>query len=147
MGAAGTFLSLSTGEKLLAMEAMWETARARRAVKKLSYPALQAVLSQGNSENPSNPSDSKEAARIGRMVRIVSRRVPWQSLCLVQALAAKRMLVRRKLPAMIFVGVRHDEDKQLLSHAWLRCGETFVTGEKDHDQFQIITRYTQDSAQ
>lgn len=64
---------------------------------------------------------------------------PWTSNCLAQALAANRMLHRQHLPSTLYIGVAKPTDQPLTAHAWLRCGEVFVTGESGWQQFTPIT--------
>ena len=58
---------------------------------------------------------------------------------MVQAIAGKLMLDRRGLGSTIFIGIKKNERKDLLSHAWLCSGTCFVTGWQGHDQFKVIT--------
>ena len=55
-------------------------------------------------------------------------RLPWDSSCLVCALAAQMMLKRRHLPSVLQLGVRAGAGKELCAHAWLKCGEVNVVG-------------------
>ena len=47
----------------------------------------------------------EKAAEIGRAVHAASSRTPWASSCLVQALAAQRMLQARGIGGVFFIGV------------------------------------------
>jgi len=78
-------------------------------------------------------SEHREVLRlIHQTIRRLSRRTPWESACLVQAMAAKRMLNRRGIGCTIYFGITKDEKKEkgLTAHAWLRSGNTMVTGAK-----------------
>lgn len=68
------------------------------------------------------------ARRVSRALASASRRLPWESTCLAQALAAARMLHRRGVPAQLRVGVKQDTPGQLEAHAWVRAGESIVCG-------------------
>ena len=71
-------------------------------------------------------------------VQSASGYTPWTSNCLAQALAAQRMLHRRRLPSTLYIGVAKPADQPLTAHAWLCCGEAFVTGEAGWRQFTPI---------
>ncbi|MFN8488221.1 MAG: lasso peptide biosynthesis B2 protein [Caldilineaceae bacterium] len=80
--------------------------------------------------------------QIRRAVQAVSGYTPWTSNCLAQALAANRMLHRRRLPSILYIGVAKQHNQPLTAHAWLCCGERFVTGEAGWQQFTPITCLT-----
>lgn len=69
----------------------------------------------------------REAVRISRIVNKVCDKTPWESKCLVRALAAQRLLYLRGLPSTLYMGCGMEEGK-MIAHAWLRCGEIYVTG-------------------
>ena len=55
---------------------------------------------------------------------------PWKNKCLVESLAARCMLNRRRIPSQISLGVTHDEKKKLIAHAWIRAGDTEIVPER-----------------
>lgn len=75
-----------------------------------------------------DPVRPEMARRIGRAVLTASRHVPWQAVCLPQALAAKVMLGLRGEGSILHLGARLDENGNLAAHAWLTCGDKIVTG-------------------
>jgi hypothetical protein len=48
---------------------------------------------------------------------------PWRNRCLVQSLAARRMLGRRKIQSQLSLGVAINEDKKMIAHAWLKASD------------------------
>ena len=78
-------------------------------------------------------------AQIRGAIQAVNRYTPWSSNCLAQALAANRMLHRRRLPSTLYLGVAKPADRPFAAHAWLRCGAQFVTGEAGRQQFTPVT--------
>jgi len=73
--------------------------------------------------------------QIAWAVEAVSRRLPWRSSCLVQALAAEALLNRYGCPARLHIGVSKETDRTLLAHAWVESGDLVVVGAGD------LTRY------
>jgi hypothetical protein len=65
----------------------------------------------------------------------------WRNKCLEQAITVKIMLSRRNISSTIFFGVKKAED-ELKAHAWLKIGETFVVGERQHEKYTIVAFYT-----
>lgn len=70
----------------------------------------------------------KLAYYISKEVNRVADRTPWQSLCLVRALTARHLMLRRGIPTTLYLGVGKDENQKMIAHAWLRCGEMYLTG-------------------
>jgi len=85
-----------------------------------------------------------EARRIGWAVRAAAMYTPWKSTCLVQVLAAQRMLEARLLPGAIYIGAAPGEEGmvRLDAHAWLKCGEAFITGEAGHERYTVVSAFS-----
>ena len=47
----------------------------------------------------------------------------WKNKCLIQSLAARRMLNRRKIPSQLSLGVAKGENGKMIAHAWLKAGD------------------------
>ena len=92
---------------------------------------------------PAGDGDSKVhpvSLRIGWAVQAAARRMPWPAKCLAQALAAKWMLNRRRLPGLLYLGVAKNPlaPKKLDAHAWVRSGDSVLTGEAGHERFTVV---------
>lgn len=83
-----------------------------------------------------------EAKRISRIVRSVSKHTFWESLCLVQALTVQRMLKSENIYSTIYLGVSKDENNNIISHAWTRCGQDYITGGSNKDKFTIVAKFS-----
>lgn len=76
-----------------------------------------------------------------------SRRWPWRPTCLMQALAARRLLLQQGLPCELYFGVRGHQapaaggGAAIAAHAWLRCGAHVVTGAAEARQHRPIAVY------
>ena len=81
----------------------------------------------------------RQATRISRIVNKVCDKTPWESKCLVRALTAQRLLYRRGLPSTLYLGCGM-EDGKMVAHAWLRCGEFYVTG-GDGSGYTTVARF------
>ena len=80
--------------------------------------------SDGNNENR----DRQTVISVSRAILTMSRHLPWESKCLVQAISGKMMLSRRKIPSTLYLGVAKKEDGDLNAHAWLRVGGIVALG-------------------
>jgi hypothetical protein len=82
------------------------------------------------------------AERVGAAVASATARAPWESSCMVQALAANAMLRVRRIPATLFLGVAKDADADLAAHAWVRCGDAIITGARERDRFTPVGAFS-----
>lgn len=88
-----------------------------------------------------NGSQMKRAEHIGRAISIAARHTPWESECLVQAMAARVMLGLSRLPYALFLGVRKGEAEPLQAHAWVCTGAVAVTGGRDTGVYTVVRTF------
>jgi hypothetical protein len=65
---------------------------------------------------------------VRRAVTTAARNVPWNAVCLPQALAAKAMLARRGCGSSFHLGADFDAQGKVIAHAWLVAGGVVVVG-------------------
>jgi hypothetical protein len=84
-----------------------------------------------------------KAERIGWAVRAAAARTPWQSTCLIQALAGAHMLRRRSLPATLYLGAAYGTTSRdtFEAHAWLSSGDAILTGQRDQERFTVVATF------
>ncbi len=70
----------------------------------------------------------KYARLVSRQVNRIANHTPWESKCLVRALAARRFLCKKKISNTLYLGVGKDETGKMVAHAWIRAGSAYVTG-------------------
>jgi len=125
------------------MEAAVGLAIARPAIALVPFRWLARDMGQHMVE--STPTDQPEhkavLQRIAWAMAATSRHLPWECKCLAQALVAKRMLRRRKIPSTLYLGLAKDGKHGLEAHAWLRSGTMILTGSQEKDQFKIISTF------
>jgi hypothetical protein len=66
--------------------------------------------------------------RVRRAVMTAARNVPWNAVCLPQAIAAKAMLARRGCGSSFHLGADLNAQGKLTAHAWLVAGGTVIVG-------------------
>lgn len=103
--------------------ALFALARARVSVRLFDPRRAIGADDSGASAKPLDLAVQRVAYFIPR----VASRLPWRSDCLVQALAAQWWLQRQGITTKLELGVKREKDV-FLSHAWLMCGQTVVTG-------------------
>ncbi len=79
--------------------------------------------------------------KIGRAVELVGRHTPWQSRCLVRAIAGKIVLRQLGIANTLYLGVRRREASGLSAHAWLRVGPAVITGRRGLAGFKVIASF------
>jgi len=87
------------------------------------------------------PSERLNALVIRQALLRVTDRLPWNSSCLVRALAGRMMLWRRSMPSVLHLGARSDSEMEMAAHAWLRCGEIDVVGTESAEQYIPIVAF------
>lgn len=140
------FFGLPWREQWLFIEAFCLTGVVRLAILLLPFRWMAPVLGKHMWESPMKEGVEKlEAARrVGRAVEMVSRYTPWESKCLVKAIAGKIMLRQHGIANTLYLGVGRDEGSGLIAHAWLRCGETMITGGHGQELFTIVGKFSDD---
>lgn len=145
------FLRLDRERRQLFLEAWWALAALRLSLCFTSFKQLieELTLHRGAVEPPALGSEALAAVeRIGWAVRAAARFTPWRSTCLVQVLAAQRMLHKRLLPGAFYIGAAPGEragpgaNTGLDAHAWLKCGNQFVTGEAGHERYTVVSAFS-----
>lgn len=77
----------------------------------------------------------KTAVSVGRIVTRIADRMPFEAVCLPQAMAGRWMLRRRGIATQVMIGCRRGRqgEEPLLQHAWLLAGDRIVTGQHEAD--------------
>jgi len=89
----------------------------------------------------SDASDETEIRNISKVIWMTSRHTWWQSMCLVKAIAAMKMLERRNIDSTLYLGTAKDSSGKLIAHAWLRSGPFYVTGAEEMSAFTEVGRF------
>lgn len=88
--------------------------------------------------------DAELIREVGRAVERVNRALRGRVTCLMQAVAGKIMLNRRRIPNTLYLGVRtvHEEGGITISaHAWLSSGALMVLGGEGQTQYTVVSRH------
>lgn len=139
-----SFFRIPLRLQVLALEAGAELLRARLATLRAAshYTRLLGAASDNNRTADAAPQQEHDAAEIGAVVERVARWMPFRALCLQQAIATRRMLARRGLPAVVYLGLALDAHARSSgnesAHAWVRTGGRVVIGDTDLDRFAVV---------
>ena len=85
--------------------------------------------------------DMQTAKRVGQAIVRASAYTPWESACLAQSLTAQKMLQKRGIPGVFYLGAAKDEEskEKMKAHAWSQCGDVIVTGGSGHKEFTVLS--------
>jgi Transglutaminase-like superfamily len=141
MGRLRSFFRLRAGDRLLLLEAVILLPVARVLVHTVGFERFATRL--GSHMAQSSDEDSTEAYATARRVRwaveTAARNLPFEVICLPQAIAGKLMLRRRGIASTLYLGVAYDP--ALKAHAWLRVGRVIVTGAKGRVGFSVVSTF------
>jgi hypothetical protein len=141
-----TFLLLDLKLKKLMFETFFYLGCAR-IIKILPLAKLGPILGtyMKDTSFTKNPSGNATIKNISSAINIISRYTFWESNCLVRAIAAMKMLERRKIESTLYLGMAKDEKGNLLAHAWLRSGDFFVTGAEEMQRFTVVGKFAKNT--
>jgi len=131
-------------ERLLFWEAYRLSLLSRITIWFLPVKRYSTWLGRHNAESPVDEINciSTKAYSIAHAVRRSSRFALWPTKCLVEAMTTKKMLDKRNIPSTIYLGVGKDAKKQLIAHAWIRCGNTIIVGRKGMGRFKPVAWFS-----
>ena len=123
-----TFAKLPGQHKIMLFEAAIYSAYYRYLITHKPFSSLSPKIGEFQYETPKEKINDPAISYCQSAIYAACRRVTWDSKCLDQALAAKKILNKRGLPCTLYMGVIMDKDNKMTAHAWLRCGTCPVTG-------------------
>ncbi|MDM5211568.1 lasso peptide biosynthesis B2 protein [Peribacillus sp. NJ4] len=144
---AHTFLRLNFKTKLLYIEAFLHLGRARY-LKSISFSKVAPTLGEQMKESSydlNEAADKEVLANVSRAINIMSRYTIWESQCLVKAMAAMKMLEKRKMDSTLYLGTAKDGNGELIAHAWLRSGSFYITGAEVMDRFTVVSKFSKEN--
>ena len=140
MGRPAKFLARSPAERLLLLEAAAWLCLARLAVLILPFrwiaPHLGSHMAAG-ADTGAVPMAILKG--VSWAVDRAAHHLPFEVVCLPQAMAAKAMLRRRGIPSILYLGVARHEGMK--AHAWLRVGDRVVTGGAGLESYTVVSTF------
>lgn len=138
------FTSLSTEEKKLFLEACVMLGVMRIAILTVSFKRLTRSLehhTQVQALETLTKTEQEWAIKIGQAIMRAAAYTPWESACLAQSLTAQKMLQKRRISGVFYLGVVKDGEskEKMKAHAWTQSGESIITGGKGHEEFIVLS--------
>ncbi len=120
-----TFLAMRGADRLLVCEAVAMLGLTRLIVLTIPFRYMVPWLSRAPE---ADSCDEELLLRVRKAVTMGARNVPWNAVCLPQAMAAKIMLARRGCCSALHLGATIDMSGKLIAHAWLVSRGEVVIG-------------------
>ena len=138
------FLHLAHQDKKLFIEAFTTLGIMRAAILSISFKRLTRSLEHSKDNIDTEPLTAEQlkiAVSIGKAIEQAANNTPWESACLAQSLAAQRMLQKRGIAGVFYLGVMKDETskEKMKAHAWSQCGNEIITGGAGHEEFTVLS--------
>jgi len=122
-------------------EAVLEVIRAEIELRRVPFHRLARRLGQPGAESSGTDGGREDEARLVRgCLWTASSRLPWKPRCLVMVFAGHRMLERRGIASTVYFGAAASTGK-LATHAWLRSGGVYVSGEGPLKDFTVLASF------
>jgi len=137
------FIEKPATDQLLYLETTFWLGVSRLAILILPFRWIAPFLGQhmASSDENDKDGDRKTEVSVSRAILTMSRHLPWESKCLVQAISGKMMLRRRQIPSTLYLGVAKKEDGDLNAHAWLRAGDIIILGGGGLERFAVVSTF------
>jgi hypothetical protein len=136
-------ISLDIKTMLLLTEALIYLGWAR-ILKRMPFSKVAPLLGHHMDETSFSYSEANRMVlrHVGEAVHIMSRHTFWESQCLVRAIAAMKMLERRRIESTLYLGTAKDEAGKMIAHAWLRSGPFYITGGEEMKRFTVVGKFS-----
>lgn len=133
---------LSSAERRLVLEAAVLMGIARMVVITMPFRWVASAL-EGKSNEEQVEQISGQIKKVAWAVRRTSHYTPWRSNCLAKAIAAKYMLRRRRISNTLYMGMAKNPQGEFEAHAWLRSGETIITGGSHLERYAVVAVFAE----
>jgi hypothetical protein len=147
MNRLGRFLRCAKADKLLLIEATTLLCWARLLIRVVPFRWIAPHLGRLMAESPVDVGEAERRLALGVAwaVQAIARNAPPGFVCLPQAIAAKWMLRRRRLPSTLYLGLQRQEKSKLTAHAWLRVGDKILTGRAESTDHMVIATFAEET--
>lgn len=136
------YLNLSNKMKIFVFKAYFYTAFYRFRILYTPFSNLAKSMGKLGEESNEEVYDNVELLwQIQKSVKMVSKNTPWESLCLVQALTAQRLLSKKCVSNTVYLGVARDDEAGMSAHAWIRVGDKILLGGEMKDKYSVIAKF------
>lgn len=129
------------GEKWMTITVYLYVAYYRLCLLFVPMPRIEKMIGVRGEESDAEETleNIKLAKLVGFHVNRVTGHLPLKRKCFVRALSARKILMKRGVNTTLYLGVGK-EDGNMVAHAWLRCGQLYVTG-GNGDGYAMVAKF------
>jgi len=137
------YIQISWSDKLLLMETIFLLFCIKIMVWGIPLKWYAKLLGKQHKETEGVLSDflNHKIYKISAAIVRSRKVIPWENQCLTEAIAGKILLRQYGLNGTLYFGVRK-ENNSFTAHAWLRCGEIYVTGRRGMNNFHVVSTFS-----
>jgi hypothetical protein len=135
------FMLAPAEDKRLFLQALIWSIKVRFCMVFLPFRYYRELLGKMQTEAVNTVTDMQPTLQIKTIVSAVCRHTPWESKCLVEAVVCKKLLQKRGIETTLYLGILMDGNKGLKAHAWLKLGDTILTGVRGHKKYRVVNFY------
>lgn len=117
------------GEKWMTITVYFYVAYYRMCISLLPMSRVEKMMGVRGEESvlEETVEHIKLAKLVGFHVNRVTEHLLSERRCFTRALTARKILMKKGINSTLYMGVGL-EDGKMIAHAWLRCGQLYVTG-------------------
>lgn len=130
------FFSLPLSEKKLICEALFWIYLSKFCLLLFSFKYCVKLTAQKKTLDSTETSIGLNQIKVA--LNRANKMAYWKNVCLVQSIAARWMLNRRKIYSEVKIGVIHNTKKEVIAHAWVVVGNLEVV-KKGADYYELIS--------
>jgi hypothetical protein len=132
------FLQITNRQRLLLLEAALFLGVSRLVLMTVPFRHIAPWMRRAPDSAGHDPA---AVSAVRQAVTVAARNVPWNAVCLPQAMAAKAMLARRGQGSALHLGAAKAASGGLTAHAWLVAGGEIVIGEAGIADMAPLARF------
>lgn len=135
------FFKLNFRDKLFFLETVFFLSLSKLVILFIPLKKVAPYLGKvnGNIRDELLPAEMEKANRIKLYIYMAGGNLPWNSVCLDQAMACMILLGKKKIPCSLYLGVKKNEAKKKLdAHAWVMCGDKILMGGERSRQYNVV---------
>lgn len=142
MKRVGIYVKMSGSMRRLIVEAYIYLAWAR-ILKWMPFSRIAPALGTEMAETTKDqcPERRRTLSDISQAIHLSSKYTFWESECLVKAIAAMKMMEKRKIESTMYLGTAKDKEGKLIAHAWVRSGPYYITGNEGIEQYTVVRKF------
>ncbi len=130
--------------KFLFIRAYFLSAIVKFTLVFLTFKKILKWQGDANIESPlhADQDSLKYRKSIQSAIRLCDKYTFWKTECYTQALTAKILLKRKRIPSTVYIGFLKNNEGTYEGHAWLRSYDMIITGAVEKNLFHVHSFYS-----